>query len=114
MHSIIERAVEGGLVRRELEGIYQVGIDEKNFGSGQDYISLMTDLHTKRVLEVAEGRTTESSDQLWKTLTKEQRAKISAVSMDLWQAFMTSAKKNVPDAEIVHDKFHISKTSTIP
>lgn len=29
--------------------------------------------------------------------------------MDMWQAFMTSASKNAPQAEIVHDKFHISK-----
>lgn len=109
MHSIIERAVERGLARRELDGIYHVGIDEKNFGSGQDYISLMTDLHANRVLEVTEGRTTESCDELWKTLTEEQRAKITGVSVDMWQAFMTSTKETVPKAEIVHDKFHISK-----
>lgn len=29
--------------------------------------------------------------------------------MDMWQAFMTSTAKNVPEAKIVHDKFHISK-----
>ena len=29
--------------------------------------------------------------------------------MDMWQAFMTSAAKNAPRAEIVHHEFHISK-----
>lgn len=29
--------------------------------------------------------------------------------MDMWPAYMASAEKNVPEAEIVHDKFHISK-----
>ena len=29
--------------------------------------------------------------------------------MDMWQAFVSSAKTNVPQAEIVHDKFHVSK-----
>jgi transposase len=29
--------------------------------------------------------------------------------MDMWQAFMTSGEKNAPNAEIVHDKFHVSK-----
>ncbi|WP_182871526.1 ISL3 family transposase, partial [Rhodopirellula sp. JC639] len=62
-----------------------------------------------RVLEVSAGRTIESSDELWKTLSEEQRGVVSAVSMDMWQAFMTSTRKNVPEAEIVHDKFHISK-----
>lgn len=109
MHSIIKRAVDRGLARRELDGIYHVGIDEKSFGSGQDYISLMTDLHANRVLEVTSGRTIESCDQLWETLSDAQREKVTAVSMDMWQAFMSSAEQNVPQAEIVHDKFHISK-----
>ena len=69
----------------------------------------MTDLDNNRVLEVSAGRTIESCDSLWKTLSDEQRAVVTAVSMDMWQAFMASAKKNVPEAEIVHDKFHISK-----
>lgn len=64
VHAIIERAVQRGLERRELEGIHHVGIDEKSFGSGQDYISLMTDLLAHRVLEVVEGRTTDACDQL--------------------------------------------------
>jgi transposase len=90
-------------------GIRGVGIDEKSFGSGQDYISLMTDLDNHRVLEVSPGRTIDSCDKLWETLSEEQRALITAVSMDMWQAFMTSTEKNVPEAEVVHDKFHISK-----
>ncbi len=42
-HEIIKRAVERGLEKRDLEGIRYVGIDEKSFGQGQDYISVMTD-----------------------------------------------------------------------
>ncbi|EMI41668.1 ISL3 family transposase [Rhodopirellula sp. SWK7] len=109
MHSIIERAVDRGLARRDLEDVHHVGIDEKRFGRGQDYISLMTDLDNNRVLEVTAGRTIESCDKLWETLPDEQRAVVTGVSMNMWQAFMSSASKNVPEAEIVHDKFHISK-----
>ncbi len=109
VHSIIERTVDRGLERRKLDGIYHVGIDKKSFGKGQDYISQMTNSHAHRVLEVTEGRATDSCDRPWKTLNKEQQAKITAVSMDKWQAFISSAHKNVPQAEIVHDKFHVSK-----
>lgn len=108
-HSIIKRAVKRGLERRKLEEVRYVGIDEKSFGKGQDYISLMTDLGVHRVLEVVPGRTIESCDGLWETLEEDQKTKILAVSMDMWQAFMSSTEKNVPDAEIVHDKFHVSK-----
>lgn len=109
MHSIIERAVERGLERRELEGIRHVGVDEKSFGRGHDYVSVMTDLDGHRVLEVAQERTTLACDRLWETLTEKQRTEVESVSMDMWQAFATSAAKNAPQAEIVHDKFHVSK-----
>jgi transposase len=109
MHSIIERAVQRGLERRELEGIRHVGVDEKSFGRGHDYVSVMTDLDGHRVLEVAEERTLQACDTLWETLTEKQRAEVESVSMDMWQAFMTSAATNAPQAEVVHDKFHVSK-----
>jgi transposase len=109
VHGIIERAVERGLARRSLEEVHHVGLDEKSFGKGHDYISVMTDIEGHRVLEVAEGRTIESADTLWKTLSKEQRGKVTAIAMDLWQAFISSTRKNAPEAEIVHDKFHVSK-----
>lgn len=109
VHAIIERAVSRGLERRSLEGIHHVGMDEKSFGRGHDYVSVMTDLDNSRVLEVAEERTIAAADRLWETLTETQRSKVTSVSMDMWQAFMTSAAKNAPNAEVVHDKFHISK-----
>ena len=56
VHTIMERAVERGLERREVDQVRQVGIDEKSFGRGQDYVSLMTDLDGSRVLEVVPGR----------------------------------------------------------
>ena len=40
---------------------------------------------------------------------EEQREQVEAVAMDMWPAFMNSTMENVPEAEIVHDKFHISK-----
>lgn len=108
-HAIIERAVARGLERRSLDNIQHVGMDEKSFGKGHDYVSIMTDIDNRRVLEVAPERTLEAADSLWETLTETQRAEVESVSMGMWQAFMSSAEKNAPDAEIVHDKFHIAK-----
>jgi transposase len=44
-----------------------------------------------------------------KTLSEKQKGGVEAVAMDMWQAFENSAAGNVPEAEIVHDRFHISK-----
>ncbi len=69
----------------------------------------MVDLEGQRVLEVTEGRTEEATDALWETLTSEQREQIKAVSMDMWAPYYNSTTKHAPGAEIVHDRFHISK-----
>lgn len=107
--AIMKRAVERGLVRRETDSVTLVGIDEKSFGKGQDYVSLMTDIDGGRVLEVVPGRDREAADTLWKTLPEMQRSRIEAVAMDMWRAFESSAKANASQADIVYDRFHVSK-----
>jgi transposase len=108
-HGIMKRAVDRGLARRDLDTIKHVGIDEKNFGKGHDYVSVMTDLDQGRVLEVVEERTQASAEKLLKTLPEPQRAEVKAIAMDMWKAFMSAAQSICPQAAIVHDKFHISK-----
>lgn len=105
---IMERAVDRGLERRALDDVACVGMDEKSFGHGQDYISVMTDPDEGRVLEVSAGRTETAADQLWAVFSDSERDAIRAVSMDMWKAYENSAEKNAPNAEIVHDRYHIS------
>lgn len=109
VHHIQARAVERGLVRRELDEIKNVGIDEKSFLKGHKYASLMVDIDGERILDVVEGRTLEAANSLWQKLPEEVRSGVDAVAMDMWDAFITSTKTHAPQADIVHDKFHISK-----
>jgi transposase len=109
VHAIMERAVERGLKLRHLDEVKHVGIDEKSFGKGQDYVSVMVDIDNNRVLEVEPGRTREAVDNLWKTLAEPIRQGVAAVAMDMWQPFMESTRVACPNAEVVHDKFHVSK-----
>jgi len=106
---IMKRAVDRGLERRSLDDVQHVGIDEKSFKKGHDYVTVMTDIDGSRVLEVTPERTIEACDKLWETLPDKQKTQIKAVCMDMWKAYETSTERNVPDARIVHDRFHISK-----
>lgn len=108
-HEIMRRAVERGLERRQLDQLQHLGMDEKSFKRGHSYITLLTDLNQSRVLEVVEERTCEAADQLWKTLSLEQKAAVEAVAVDMWEPFIQTIKKQVPEADIVHDRFHVSK-----
>ena len=108
-HMIMGRAVERGLVRRSLEEVKYVGVDEKSFLKGQNYVSVLTDLEQGRVFEVVPGRNVESAVELWKSLPDSQRKRVKVVAMDMWQPFIQAAEEMVPKADIVFDKFHISK-----
>jgi transposase len=108
-HEIMRRAVERGLERRELDQLKHLGMDEKSFKRGHSYITLLSDLEQSRVLEVVEERTAEAAGQLWATLTPGQKQSVEAVAVDMWEPFIQSIQQEVPEADIVHDKFHVSK-----
>ena len=103
------RAVARGLERRESAPIKHLGIDEKSFRKGHNYVSLLTDLEGSRVLDVAEGRDGVACDKLFGTLTEEQLKDVEAIAMDMWRAFIKAAGEHLPNADIVHDRFHISQ-----
>jgi len=108
-HQIMERAVERGLQRRQMETVRLVGIDEKSFGRGQDYVSLMSDLEQSRVLDVVPDRTAEACQELWIRLGSEQSRKVEAVTIDMWEPYLSTTAQAAPQAQIVHDKFHVAK-----
>jgi transposase len=110
VQAIQERAVTRGLRRRELAKLRYVGIDEKSFGHGQSYVSLLSDLEGSRVLEVARGRDQVSTDALWQAIPAAQRATIEAVALDMWDPYLASTRQHVAQADVVHDKFHVAKT----
>jgi transposase len=109
VHRIMERAVERGLERRELDSLQYAGIDEKSFRRGHSYVTLLVDLSGSRVLDVVEERTEEAANRLWEVLSEPQKEQLEAVATDMWPAFVNSIESGVPAAEVVHDRFHIAK-----
>ena len=80
----MHRAVELGLSRRSNDDrYYYLSIDEKAVLKGHEYISILSDEMSGIVLEVMEGRTDDSVDELCHTaLTKEQRNVVKTVCTD--------------------------------
>jgi transposase len=111
VHGIQQRAVARGLARRKEEVIERIGVDEKSFTRGHRYFTLVNDLDRGRVLFVAENRTEESLDDFWSRLSEEQIHAVKAVAMDMWDPYVNSTRRFLPEAhgKIVFDKFHIAK-----
>jgi len=110
LHHIMSKAVKRGLSQRDDENIQHIGIDEKSMKRGHNYLSVLSDTKGRRVIDVSEGRTIKAAKALINNgLTENQKAGITAVSMDMWKAFINAVQKELPSAAIVHDKFHIIK-----
>ena len=105
VHTIMERAVERGLMRRNLEELRHVSLDEESFGKGQSCISVMCDLEGSRVLDVTDGNNKESVAVLWECLPQEA---LQAVCTDMSGHFAASVPAYAPQADLVHDRFQIS------
>ena len=60
------------------------------------------------MLEVTEGRERASAERL-ESVALEQRENVEAVVMDMSAAFQAASEAKMPQAEIVHDRFHVAK-----
>lgn len=109
-HAVMKRAVERGLAKRDISEVELVGIDEKSFLKGHDYLTALNDLDGGRVLDVVRGRTEEACRELiQKALASEwSRFKTDAVAVDMWPAFRNAIEALLPNAVIVYDRFHVS------
>lgn len=110
-HGIMRRAVRRGLARRREENYPLLGVDEKSFQKGHEYVTIVNDLTRNVVLYVGDDRTQASLDGFYDSLTDAQKSAVEAVAMDMCQAYVASTSAKLPDgaSKIVFDKFHIAK-----
>lgn len=109
VNTILHRAVDAGMAHRKIDQINYLGIDEKSMERGHSDASILTDISGSRVLDVVPKRTSEAASLLLGTLTPAQQAGVKGVAMDMWPAFMGAVKQRLPQADIVHDRFHVAK-----
>ena len=111
---ILERAVERGRARKSQRPLPRIGIDEKAFRKGQNYITLLYDLDRGTVEAISDGNDVESGNACFSQLAQAQLDSVEAIAMDMSAAFVKSAKQNLVMAEtkIVHDRFHVMKLAT--
>lgn len=70
---------------------------------------VLSDLDNPRVLDVARDRKEEYLGELLNKLAQAERDSIEAVAQDTWEPFINAVEQYLPQADIVHDKFHIAK-----
>lgn len=104
------KSVVRGLSLRQKAAIpiKKLAIDEKSRQTGHNYVTILSDAGEGKVLEVSEDRTIEAVKKVYNTLTIKQLESVESVTMDMWSAFETVTKQITPQADVVHDRFHLS------
>jgi transposase len=109
--TIMQRAVERGLERREAESPRHLNVDETSFARRHDYVTVVSNGARGHVLHVAEDRAAESLEGFYETLDETQKEAIESVAMDMWPAYIRATLAAVPQAreKIAFDKFHVAR-----
>ena len=85
-----------------------IGIDEISLRKGHSYRIVASDLERRRPIWYGgENRSEESMDKFYQWLGPKKAKKIQLAVMDMWKAFEKSARKNIPQAGVLYDKFHV-------
>lgn len=85
-----------------------IGIDEVSLRKGHSYRIVVSDLGRNRPIWYGgEDRSEKSLDIFYEWLGPQKGKKIRLAVMDMWKAFEKSTKKNIPQAAILYDKFHV-------
>jgi transposase len=87
-----------------------IGIDEISIRKGHDYRIIVSDLDRERPIWVGgQGRKEQDMNRFFEDLGARKARCIKLAVMDMWKPFHNSVKKNIPEAQIVYDKFHIMR-----
>ena len=92
----------------KLKHLKQIAVDEISIGRGHRYLTVVLDLSSGAVVFVGEGKGADALNPFWRRL-RASHANIEAVAMDMSPSYIAALKKNLPDAWIVFDRFHVVK-----
>ena len=101
---VVERHWDGD---RRLDGLRIIGIDEISYRRHHKYLTVVVDHLTGRVVWAGKDRKVKTLLRFFRELGPERAAKLEAVSMDMWQAYISVVSKKAPQARLIFDRFHI-------
>jgi len=92
-----------------LKGLKQLRCDEIAKRKGHNYVTVIVDALTSRVVWVADGRRQQDLNGFFKALGARGCREIEAVCIDMSRSYIPAFKKGCPNAKIVFDRFHVVK-----
>lgn len=95
------------LIPEALTNLKYLGVDEVARAKGHDYMTLVYDLVSGQLIWIHAGRTADTLSQFLKMLSEPTKQGILAVAMDMGPAYQKAVRDDLPNADIIFDRFHV-------
>ena len=106
---IIETVVQRRLNPERLRGLRCIGVDEFSYRKKHNYITLVVDHDTQRVIWAAKGKSADVLGLFFDQLDAQTLAGIGYVTMDMSASYIKAVSERLPKAQIVFDRFHVQR-----
>jgi transposase len=105
----IGRLVDALTDSTRLDGLRRVGVDEIGYRRRRQFLTVVADHDTGRVVWVGKGKDSAALTRFFDALGPDRCAQLEAVSMDMGRAFTAATAQRIPQARICLDAFHLIK-----
>lgn len=102
-----QEALEREFPGTDTRDLRLLAVDEIAVKKGHQYLTVVLDYETGRVVWVGEGRKFETLSAFFSLMTPQEREQIEAVAIDMWDPFIKAIRHHLPRARIVFDFFHV-------
>ena len=94
-------------LKKRLDGLVHIGIDETSYRKGHKYITVIVDHDRNRVVWLHDGHGKSVLEKFYEELTEEQRKSIKVVTGDGARWITECVEKYTPDCVRCMDSFHV-------
>lgn len=113
VQAVVMRVVAEHLDDRRLEGVFSIGVDEISYKRGHQYLTVVADHDTGRVLHVAEGRSHAALNSFFELLGPDRCEQVQAISMDMAHIWRQPCADHIPRAAVCFDPFHVVRLANL-
>jgi transposase len=113
VQAVVMRVVAEHLDDNRLNGLFNLGVDEISYKRGHQYLTVVADHDTGRVVWVAKGRTRAALSSFFTALGPDRCAQVQAISMDMAPIWRDPCAWFIPQADICFDPFHVVRLGNL-
>lgn len=92
--------------RIPLYQLIYISIDEFSIAKGHKYMTIFTDIKSGRIIHAVTGKDKQAVIPFLRILAKKATG-LKGIAMDMSKAFYSAVKEELPNIDIVFDRFHI-------